>query len=172
MRDAVINLRALPEQCDLIDYAANLLGKSRSDFMLEAACERVQPLAPTHRLDDFGCGVADPDQRGFGYYAMAPGAVSHQTATSAARLKMPDPIPMLVLARLAVDRRAQDLKLGGAMLQDTVNLAVTVSQNVGVRALLVHALHDHAKLFYEHYGFQALTLHPTTLMPRLRTVKA
>lgn len=44
MRAAAINLRALPEQRDLIDHAANLLGKNRSDFMLEAACERAQSV--------------------------------------------------------------------------------------------------------------------------------
>ena len=44
MRDAAINLRALPEQRDLIDHAAALLGKNRSDFMLEAACERAQSI--------------------------------------------------------------------------------------------------------------------------------
>ncbi|MCX7273982.1 MAG: DUF1778 domain-containing protein [Burkholderiales bacterium] len=44
MRDAAINLRALPEQRDLIDHAANLLGKTRSDFMLEAACDRAQSV--------------------------------------------------------------------------------------------------------------------------------
>lgn len=44
MRDAAINLRALPEQRDLIDQAARLLGKNRSDFMLEAACERAQAI--------------------------------------------------------------------------------------------------------------------------------
>lgn len=44
MRDAAINLRALPEQRELIDYAANLLGKNRSDFMLEAACERARTV--------------------------------------------------------------------------------------------------------------------------------
>jgi uncharacterized protein (DUF1778 family) len=44
MRDAAINLRALPEQRDLIDHAASLLGKNRSDFMLEAACERAQAV--------------------------------------------------------------------------------------------------------------------------------
>lgn len=44
MRDAAINLRALPEQRELIDHAANLLGKNRSDFMLEAACERAQAV--------------------------------------------------------------------------------------------------------------------------------
>ncbi len=44
MRDAAINLRALPEQRDLIDHAASLLGKNRSDFMLEAACDRAQSV--------------------------------------------------------------------------------------------------------------------------------
>jgi uncharacterized protein (DUF1778 family) len=44
MRDATINLRALPEQRDLIDHAANLLGKNRSDFMLEVACERARSV--------------------------------------------------------------------------------------------------------------------------------
>jgi GNAT superfamily N-acetyltransferase len=113
--------------------------------------------------------VTDPDQCVFGYYAMAAGAVSHHTATGTVRRNMPDPIPVMVLARLAVDRRAQGLKLGGALLRDAVDRAMAVSQNAGVRALLVHALHDRAKEFYEHYGFQASPLHPMVLMLRLKT---
>ncbi len=85
---------------------------------------------------------------------------------------MPDPIPVMVLGRLAVDRRAQGIKLGAAMLQDAVNRAINVSQNTGVRALLVHALHEQAKQFYEHYGFQESPHHPLTLMLRLHAVKA
>lgn len=117
------------------------------------------------------CIVADPDQCVFGYYAMAAGVVLHQSATRAVRRNMPDQVPAMVLARLAVHRRAQGIKLGGALLQDAVNRAVVVSQNAGVRALLVHALHDRAKEFYEHYGFQASPLHPMTLMLRLNSVK-
>lgn len=63
----------------------------------------------------------------------------------------------MILARPTVDHRAQGLELGGALLPDSVNRAVTVSQNAGVRVLLVHALHDRAQEFYEHYGFQAAT---------------
>ena len=107
-----------------------------------------------------------------GYYAIAAGAVSHQLATSGVRRNTPDPIPVMVLARLAVDRRAQGLHLGAALLQDAVNRAVAVSQNAGVRALLVHALHEKAKKFYEHYGFQSSPTHPMTLMLRLSSVKA
>jgi GNAT superfamily N-acetyltransferase len=84
---------------------------------------------------------------------------------------MPDPVPVMVLARLAVDRRAQGIKLGASLLQDAVNRAVVVSHNAGVRALLVHALNDRAKAFYEHYGFQSSSLHPMTLMLMLRLNK-
>jgi GNAT superfamily N-acetyltransferase len=111
--------------------------------------------------------VADQNGRVCGYYAMATGAVSHQVATGNVRRNMPEPIPVVVLARLAVDRSAQGAKLGGALLQDAVNRAIAVSENAGVRALLVHALHDRAKSFYEHYGFQASPLHAMTLMLRL-----
>lgn len=111
--------------------------------------------------------VADNAQRVWGYYAMAAGAVSHQMATGSVKRNMPDPIPVLVLARLAVDHRAQGIQLGAALLQDAVNRAESVSQHAGVRALLVHALHDRAKAFYQHHGFQASPLHPMTLMWRL-----
>jgi len=156
-----------------------------------------KPLATSHRLDDFECGeavlddwlkrkalsnqssgasrtfvVADQDGRVCGYYAMAAGAVSHQLATSRVRRNMPDPVPVMVLARLAVDRRMQGQHLGASLLQDAVKRAVAVSQNAGVRALLVHALHERARQFYEHYGFQPSSTHPMTLMLRLSSVKA
>ncbi|WP_340677039.1 GNAT family N-acetyltransferase [Paraglaciecola sp.] len=155
-----------------------------------------QPLTTAHRLDDFTCGEASLDEwlkrramanqlsgasRTFvvtaedtcvyGYYAMAAGAVSAQIATGNVRRNMPDPIPVLVLARLAVEHRAQGIQLGGALLRDAVNRALNVSQNTGVRAILVHALHERAKLFYQHYGFQTSPLDPLILMLRLGSVK-
>ncbi len=155
-----------------------------------------EPLSSEHRLDEFDCGepvldewlrrralsnqlsggsrtfvVVDQDKRVCGYYAMAAGAIAHQMATSSVRRNMPDPIPVMVLARLAVDKRAQGMYLGASLLQDAVNRAVAVSHNAGVRALLVHALHDRAKQFYEHYGFQISPAHPMTLMLRLSSVK-
>ena len=77
----------------------------------------------------------------------------------------------MVLARLAVDLRAQGIKLGASLLQDAVNRAVMVAENAGVRALLVHALNDKAKEFYEHYGFQSSSLNTMTLMLRLNSGK-
>lgn len=152
-----------------------------------------QPLLPSHRCDGFACSepeldawlmrralanqlsgasrtfvVVDAQQAVVGYYALAAGAVSHQMATPAVRRNMPDPVPVMVLARLAVDQRAQGLKLGASLLQDAVKRCALVSQHAGIRALLVHALHDQAKQFYEHYGFQASPVHPLTLLLRLQ----
>lgn len=110
---------------------------------------------------------ADDDYQVMGYYALAAGAVTHQESTRSIRQNMPDPMPVLVLARLAVDVRAQGLKLGAALLRDAVERCVLVSQNAGVRALLVHALNDQARKFYEYYGFKAAPSHPMTLMLRI-----
>ncbi len=152
-----------------------------------------QPLTAQHLLDGFNCGepsldnwlkrraltnhlsgasrtfvVVDPELCVMGYYALAAGAVAHQEATSAVRRNMPDPVPVMVLARLAVDLRAQGIKLGGALLQDGVSRVHSVAENAGVRALLVHALNERSKQFYEHYGFRASPIHPMTLMLPLK----
>ncbi|MEO5341052.1 MAG: GNAT family N-acetyltransferase [Magnetococcus sp. MYC-9] len=154
-----------------------------------------QPLLFSHHLDGFACGeavldewlkhramanqlsgtsrtfvVADQDDCIHGYYALSVGAVAHRMATGSVRRNMPDPVPVMVLARLAVDRRAQGIHLGASLLQDAVRRTVAVSHDAGVRALLVHALHDRAKQFYEHYGFQVSPMHSLTLMLRLNSV--
>ncbi|HUP91748.1 MAG TPA: GNAT family N-acetyltransferase [Solimonas sp.] len=151
-----------------------------------------QPLLDRHNCADFDCGerslddwlrrralanqasgasrtfvVVDGQQRVMGYYALAVGAISHHEATGAIRRNMPEQIPVMVLGRLAADRRVQGQKLGGVLLQDAVLRALRVSESAGVRAVLVHALNDGAKRFYEHYGFAASPVHPMTLMLRL-----
>lgn len=150
------------------------------------------PLAAQHQLGSFACGepvlddwlkrralanqgsgasrtfvVTDEALHVMGYYALAAGAVTHDNASLNIRQNMPDPIPVMVLARLAVDQRAQGLKLGSALLQDALHRSVQVAQHTGVRALLVHALHDKARTFYEHYGFRASPVNAMTLMIRL-----
>jgi GNAT superfamily N-acetyltransferase len=111
--------------------------------------------------------MADNDGRVFGYYALAAGAVSHKDASSAVRRNMPDPIPVLVLGRLAVDVACQGRQLGAALLKDAVNRTYAVAQQAGIRALLVHALGERAKAFYEGYGFQVSPSNALTLMLRL-----
>ena len=152
-----------------------------------------QPLTSVHLLDKFNCGepvldewlkrrallnqsngasrtfvVVDESQLVMGYYALAAGAVHHQDATRSIRQNMPDPIPVMVLARLAVDIRTQGMQLGAGLLRDAVDRSLAVAKNTGVRALLVHAIHDRAKEFYLYFGFQASPVHPLTLMLRLK----
>lgn len=83
-----------------------------------------------------------------------------------------DPVPVLVLARLAVDRSAQGRHLGGALLRNAFERTLAVAQDVDVRALLMHALHAQARAFYEHYGFCASPVDALTLMLRLDRVDA
>ena len=71
---------------------------------------------------------------------------------------------MLVLGRLAVDQSCQGQKLGAALLKDAVQRTYSVAQQAGIRALLVHALNERAKVFYEGYGFQVTPSNPLTLM--------
>ena len=97
--------------------------------------------------------------------------MAHQLATGAVRRNMPDPVPVLVLGRLAVDSRAQGIQLGAGMLQDAVSRAMTVSQNTGVRALLVQALNEQAPGFYQHYGFVPSPHNPMTLMLCLNSLR-
>ena len=111
--------------------------------------------------------VVDEASAVLAYYALAAGAVAHEIATGAVRRNMPEPIPVLVLGRLAVDKRAQGMKLGAALLQDAVLRASSVAEHAGVRALLVHALNEPARQFYEHYGFQSSPVDAMRLMLRL-----
>lgn len=112
--------------------------------------------------------VADDAGVVMGYYALATGAVDHAAATSAIRRNMPDPIPVMVLARLAVDQRMRGKGLGADLLQDALLRTVRLAQEVGIRALVVHALHERARAFYLHHGFGESAIDPLILMLRLR----
>lgn len=153
-----------------------------------------QPLLAENRCESFACGesslddwlrrrallnqtsgasrtfvVTDESGQVLAYYALAAGAVSHQESPGTIRRNMPDPVPVMVLARLAVDQRLQGQQVGGALLKDALQRAVSVAQNIGVRALLVHALNDRARQFYAHYGFVPSPANPMTLMLPLHT---
>ena len=104
-----------------------------------------------------------------GYYSLATGAVDHDEAPSALRRNMPDPIPVVVLGRLAVDRRSQNRGFGRALLRDAVLRASQVAEIAGAVALLVHALSDDAHRFYQSCGFVELPSQPMTLCLTMRT---
>ena len=85
---------------------------------------------------------------------------------------MPDPIPAMILARLAVDRHHQGKGLGVALLKDAVLRILQASEIAGIKVILVHALNDRAKAFYEKYGFKPSPINELILMVTLKDIKA
>lgn len=112
--------------------------------------------------------VVAENRRVVGYYCLASGALDLADAPGAVRRNMPDPIPMAVLGRLAIDRTWQGKGLGSALLQDAVLRTTQAAAIMGIRGLLVHAISDAAKAFYEHYGFTASPKYPMTLVLSLK----
>ena len=105
-----------------------------------------------------------------GYYCLATGAIDRDEAPGAIRRNIPDPIPVVVLGRLAVDRRFQNQRLGSAMLRDAVCRFVQVAEIAGAVALLVHPISENARGFYQSWGFRESSLEPMTLCLMLGTV--
>jgi predicted N-acetyltransferase YhbS len=147
-----------------------------------------EPLAPHHELDAFESGAATLDewlkrrarrneadgaswtfvlctgQLVVGYYSLAAGSVLHTAATGKVRRNMPDPVPALLLARLAVDRAWHGKGLGADLLSNAVSRAIGAAETIGVQAILVHAISNKAKAFYEKHGFRSSPIEPMTLM--------
>ncbi|MER8414673.1 GNAT family N-acetyltransferase [Mesorhizobium sp. M7A.F.Ca.US.010.02.1.1] len=152
------------------------------------------PLAENHDLDLFRSGTESLDQwlrlraranqvsgasrtyvvaedaRVVGYSCLSSGGLDLAQAPGAIRRNMPDPIPMVVLGRLAVDAGWQGKGLGAALLQDAVLRAGRAATILGIRGIFVHAISDEAKAFYEHYGFAASPKNPMTLVLSLKGV--
>ncbi|VBB41583.1 GCN5-related N-acetyltransferase [uncultured Desulfatiglans sp.] len=106
--------------------------------------------------------VITENDRVIGYYALAAGAVAALEAPSKVRRNMPDPIPVMVLGRLAVDEEWQGQGFGLDLLRDAILRTLQAAEIAGIRALLVHALHERAARFYEHAGFRLSPLLPLT----------
>lgn len=150
------------------------------------------PLTPAHDLKEFCCGVPALDdwlnrraqanqisgasrtyvvaegEKVIAYYCLASGAIALRDAPGAVRRNMPDPVPMAIMGRLAIDQSWQGKGLGVALLQDAVRRTVEAAAIVGIRGLLVHAISLEAKAFYEHHGFRASPTQPMTLILSLK----
>lgn len=156
-----------------------------------------QPLTDQHRTAGFDCGdsslnqwlkkralanqrsgatrtfvVCDLDEVIKAYVALASGAVAISVSPGRFRRNMPDPIPVVVLARLAVCRSAQGQGLARAVLADAFERVLRASEHIGVRGILVHAASAAARNFYLHMGFDPSPTAPDTLLLRLVDVQA
>ena len=155
-----------------------------------------EPLASHHPLAAFDSGVASLDDwlkrralqnqasgasRTFvvcdegevaGYYALASSAIAAAATPGRFRRNMPDPVPVVVLARLAVARTQQGSGLGRALFQDAARRVLHASEAIGIRGLLVHALSEEAKAFYLRLGLDESPLEPMTLMVTLADLQA
>jgi GNAT superfamily N-acetyltransferase len=154
------------------------------------------PIGPGHGLDHFDCGVGALDdwlkrrarrneidgasrtfvtclgRRVLGYYSLAAGSVLRDLATGKVRRNMPDPVPVLLIGRLAVDKSAQGRHIGTDLLRDAVLRIVGAAETVRARAILVHALSERAKSFYEHHGFDVSPVEPMMLMVTIENALA
>jgi GNAT superfamily N-acetyltransferase len=158
-----------------------------------------EPLGDEHRVDGFDCGVGsldvwlvrhargaaaagsartyvvlDADQdRVVGYHALSVASVERAEATERAGKGMPKhPIPALLLARLAVDSSVQKQGIGWLLLRDAMGRALAVAEQAGIRLMLVHALDEDAKGFYEHFGFEPSPTDPMNLQILVKDVRA
>lgn len=157
---------------------------------------RPERIQPTHDVETFDCGKPTLDnwlrkralenektgasrtyvvccgKKVAGYYSLASGSVVHADAPSKIRRNMPDPIPVMVLGRLAVDINHQGKGIGKGLIKDAVMRILQASEIAGIRAILVHALDEEAKKFYvEQCGFMSSPIHPLTLMVTLADVQ-
>ena len=155
-----------------------------------------QPLGPLHSSTGFDCGdsglnpwlrqralanQASGATRTFvvcgaggeirAFVALASGAVAVHASPGRFRRNMPDPIPVVVLARLAVCRSQQGKGLARALLADAFERVLQASEQIGVRGILVHAASEAARAFYLHMGFEPSPLDPSSLMLRLSDVR-
>ena len=116
--------------------------------------------------------VACDDTRVVGYYALAASAVAPDAATGRFRRNMPDPVPVAVLGRLAIDKSFQGKGLGRALFRDAALRVLAAADSIGIRGMLVHAISDEAKAFYVGLGLDVSPLEPMTLMATVADLKA
>jgi GNAT superfamily N-acetyltransferase len=118
------------------------------------------------------CFVTCRERRVVGYYALATSSAEHAGVPGKVRRNMPDPVPVILLSRLAVDRKEQGNGLGKNLLRDAIERCVGVAEQVGVRAMLVHALHEDARSFYARYDFEPSPTDPLHLLLTMKDAHA
>jgi GNAT superfamily N-acetyltransferase len=155
-----------------------------------------EPLADHHQVEDFTSGEVSLDDwlkrraranqasgasrtyvvceeaKVIGYYALASGALTVESAPGRFRRNMPDPIPVAVLARLAVDRAYQERGIGRALFRDGARRVAHAADAIGIRGIVVHAISEEARRFYLALGFDPCPREPMMLVVTLSDVRA
>lgn len=159
----------------------------------------LRALGADDELDDFDCGISSLNQwlsryarvaaaagsartfvvldagqeRIVGYHALAAASIEHADATERVRKSMPRyPIPAILLARLAVDLSVQGRGVGAWLLADAMRRSMSAAEQVGIRALIVYAIDDRARRFYERHGLTPSASDPQHLMILIKDIRA
>jgi GNAT superfamily N-acetyltransferase len=114
--------------------------------------------------------VVTDGERIAGYY-LAAGGINVAAAPGRSRRNMPNPIPVALLGRMAVDRSYQGKGLGRAMFRDGAKRIIHAADTLGIRGLIAHAISEEAKAFYLALGFEPSPLEPMTLMVTLADLR-
>lgn len=155
----------------------------------------LEPLTKNHDTKDFDCGeeslniwlqkyaltnqasgfsktfVVTQANKVVGYYALATGSISREDAPVRIAHGAPDPIPVLLLGRLAIDQKHQGSGLGGGLLKDAILRTLGVAEQVGIRALLAHALDEQAAAFYARHDFDPSHSNPLHMLLMLKNAR-
>ncbi|EBS2696320.1 GNAT family N-acetyltransferase [Salmonella enterica subsp. enterica serovar Newport] len=101
------------------------------------------------------------------YYSIATGSISHVDLGRSLHQNMPDPVPVVLLGRLAIDKCTQGQNFGKWLLNDAVTRVSNLADQVGIKAIMVHAIDEQAKAFYEYFGFVQSPIAPNTLFYKI-----
>jgi GNAT superfamily N-acetyltransferase len=115
--------------------------------------------------------VVHRSQRVVGYYSLAASSVRREKASIRGAKGQPNhPLPVILLARLALDKTEQHQGLGPALLKDALQRCRRAAGEIGARAVLVHAIDDKAKAFYRHFGFEDCAVDDLHLMLLMKDI--
>ena len=155
------------------------------------------PINQNHQLDNFACGVPSLDiwlktkarrnersrasrtyilcsnnDEVIGYYALATGSISPTQAPGKVKRNIPNPIPVMVLGRLAIDCKHQGQGLGDALLRDAILRVLQAADIAGIKAIIVHAISEQAKAFYLARSFTESPANPMTMILPLESIQS